>query len=60
MSDHASIPLNLTGDIISGVAVAGTLMGYLPDIAAVAAMLWYAIQIFDWIQQRRKNGDGTP
>ncbi len=39
--------LTTAGDIISGVAVVGALAGYLPDIAAAGALIWYGIQIWD-------------
>jgi hypothetical protein len=34
-------------DMISAAAVVGSLMGYLPDIAAGAALVWYIAQIYD-------------
>ena len=34
-------------DLLSAAAVVGSLMGYLPDIAAGAALLWYIAQIYD-------------
>ncbi len=34
-------------DVISGVAVAAALMQWLPPIAAVAGIIWYAIQIWE-------------
>lgn len=57
MSDHANVPLNVTGDVISGVAVVGTLMGYLPDLAAIVAMLWYGVQLWDWWVERGRRND---
>lgn len=56
MSNH-QIPIGVTGDVISAIAVAGSLMGYLPDLAAAAAFIWYVIQVYDWWQARRRmNG----
>ena len=37
----------ITGDVISAFAVGGTLMGYLPDIAALAALVWYSVEIYE-------------
>lgn len=56
MSDHAHV----TGDVVSGLAVAGTWMGFLQTdmaiLATIAATIWYSIQIWDWwIARRRKN-----
>lgn len=41
---------------VAGVGLAlGTLVGLLPPIAAGLAVLWYLIQIFEWIEGRIKR-----
>ena len=47
MSEHSQRVISLTGDIASGVAVLGTLAGILPPLVAIAALLWYAVQIWE-------------
>ena len=47
MSEHSQRVISLTGDIASGVAVLGTLAGILPPLVAVAALLWYVVQIWE-------------
>lgn len=48
-----------TVDTISALAIVGSLLGYLPALAAVAAIAWYAIQIYEsrtvqhWLANRR-------
>lgn len=34
-------------DGISAVAIIGTILGYLPAFAALAAIIWYAVQIWE-------------
>ena len=46
MDEHVNAILK-AGDTISALAVITTLAGFLPPIAAVFAMLWYAVQIFE-------------
>lgn len=49
------------GDAISAMAVITTLAGFMPPIAAVFAMGWYAVQIFEsrtfqgWLARRKKK-----
>lgn len=46
-------------NIVSTGAVAATLLGYVPSIAAIVALLWYLIQIWEsatarrWVADRR-------
>ena len=53
-----SYPVTVIGDIISGVAIVGTIIGYLPFVAAFAGLCWYIIQIIEsrtvqtWYQAR--------
>lgn len=44
-----SMPLSvrITGEMTASAAVLTTLMDYLPKIAAVVAILWYVIQIWE-------------
>ena len=37
----------MTGDIVSGAAALGSLLGFLPPIVALAALLWYVVQIWE-------------
>ena len=36
-----------TGHVLSGAAIAGTLIGLFPPVAAFAAFVWYTIQIYE-------------
>ena len=47
MNDHPAVRHAVDG--IAGLAVVGTLMGYLSPAAAVLAIVWYCLQIYDWI-----------
>lgn len=40
-------PITFIVDSISAGAIVGTIMGYLPAIAALAAVIWYVIQIYE-------------
>ena len=40
-------------DVAAGVAVLGSLVGYLPDVAAGMAIVWYVIQFYSWFFGRR-------
>lgn len=40
-------PAAVTIDILSAGAIAATLMQFLPPIAAMAGIIWYAIQIWE-------------
>ena len=52
-------PVTWIADAISGAAIVGTIVGYLPVIAAVAGLCWYLIQIFEsrtvqhWLSNRQ-------
>jgi hypothetical protein len=37
----------LAVDLVSAAAILGTLAGVLPPLAALGAVVWYAIQIFE-------------
>jgi len=39
--------LNWIGHSVSTVAILGTLAGLLPPIAALAAFLWYSVQLYE-------------
>lgn len=49
MHDHKAI-----GDTVSGLMVAGALAKILPPIAALFAIVWYCIQIYDRFWGRKK------
>lgn len=64
MQPHERIVL-YTADAISATAVVGTLLGYLPSAAALAGLIWYAIQIWESktvqrILQRWRNKEADP
>lgn len=40
------------GDVAAGISAFGTVMGYLPEIAAVLAIIWTLIRIYEWARVR--------
>lgn len=54
--DHLQVPPHVlhTVDAISAVAVAGAIAGALPWITALAGLIWYFMQMYDWIQRKRR------
>lgn len=42
-------------DTISGVTVLGTVMKFLPAIAALLSIIWYLIRIFEWARSKFKK-----
>ena len=55
-TDTASVALKTAqelGDLTSlGIAV-GTVMGFLPYLAALLTIIWTGLRILDWIEARR-------
>jgi|LauGreDrversion4_2_1035121.scaffolds.fasta_scaffold322181_2 hypothetical protein len=52
MNDH---------DVMDGAAVMtamGSVFGYLPEIAALFAIIWTAIRIYEWVRVRILKKDG--
>jgi hypothetical protein len=53
-------------DLLSATTIAGSLMGWLPPIAALLGIVWYILQIYGWFEKRmlrkrnRMNSDGRP
>ena len=48
------------GETASIVTIIGTIAGWLPSIAALAAILWYAVLFYDRFRTRRdRSQDGT-
>jgi hypothetical protein len=45
MNQHRVISIG--GDVISASAILGYLAGALPAIAAISAIVWYAIQVYE-------------
>lgn len=45
MSDQRVV--NITADGISAVAIVGAMVGILPAFAAIAAIIWYSVQIYE-------------
>ena len=58
MTDHSH--LVAAANVISLGAIFGSLMGIVTPLAAIAALIWYALQIYesklvqDWMHHRRK------
>ena len=46
-------PLMIAGDVFSLAAIAASWAGYLPDIAAAIAAVWYIIHIWEWWHGRK-------
>lgn len=59
-------PFTLAVDATALTAVVGTIAGLLPPIAALAAILWYAIQILEsktvqgWINCKKLEKQNDP
>lgn len=57
--DHAQAALNWIGNVASLGAIITTLLGILPAIGAVIAIIWYTLQIYEsetfqkWLRERR-------
>jgi hypothetical protein len=53
--------LSWLGNLFSAGAIVGTLIGLIPSVAAVVALIWYAIQISEsdtvkaWMRERRRR-----
>lgn len=44
-------------DGISLAAVAGALTAVLPPLAAFLGIVWYGMQMYDWIQEKKQKKD---
>ena len=54
MSDH---PVNTIMNWASAISVIGTLVGWLPQITAGVALIWYCILIYEYLRGRgHKSG----
>ena len=42
-------------DAVSGITVLGTIMKFLPAIAALLSIIWYCIRIFEWARSKFKK-----
>lgn len=57
--DHGNQINQWVGNVVSVGAIVGTFMGWAPAIAALVALLWYCIQIYEsataqrWLMSRR-------
>ena len=40
---------------VSGVTVLGTVMKFLPAIAAILSIVWYCIRIYEWARSKVKK-----
>lgn len=47
------------GDIAAGSTVLGSVFGWLPEVAAVLAIIWTGIRIYEWSRVRifKKQAD---
>lgn len=41
-----------TVDVVSAAAIATSLMGWLPPVAAILGIIWYVMQIWTWVEKR--------
>ena len=46
-TDHFPPPASYFVDLVSAGAIVGTLIGWLPYVAAVVGLVWYCIQIWE-------------
>lgn len=51
--DNVANVIKHTIDTVAGVGVLGSILGYLPGIAAGFAIIWYCIQIYTWWRTRK-------
>jgi hypothetical protein len=42
-------------DTVSGITVLGTIMKFLPAIAALLSIFWYCIRIYEWARSKFKK-----
>lgn len=42
-------------DTVSGLTVLGTIMKFLPAIAALLSIIWYCIRIYEWARSKFKK-----
>ena len=42
-------------DTVSGITVLGTIMKFLPAIAALLSIIWYLIRIYEWARSKFKK-----
>lgn len=47
MQSHLGRPLAILGDIASVSIIGGAIAGYLPAIASLLAIAWYAVQLWE-------------
>lgn len=40
-------------DGVAAVTIVGSLAGYLPAVAALLGIIWYGMQMYDWIVKHR-------
>lgn len=56
MDDHLDHAKTL-GDLLSGAVALGTLVQYLPQVAAAASLMWSVIRIMEWLINRLRPGE---
>lgn len=58
MDQHLA-PLKPIGEAVSIATVIGTIAGWLPPLAALAAILWYGVLFYDRFRPKRdRSQDG--
>ena len=45
--------MKLVGDSSSLGVVIATILGYLPEVAALASLIYTGLQIYDWYKKRK-------
>jgi hypothetical protein len=51
--NHDAVKITLDGAAI-GAAI-GAIAGWLPPIAALMSIIWLGMQMYDWIQKKRRS-----
>lgn len=46
--EHMGVGMKLTGEVMSLSLIAGAFMDVLPAIAALVAIVWHGLLIYDW------------
>ena len=47
MSSHQQVVITAAADVVSAGAILATFLGFLPPLAALAAIIWYAVQLWE-------------
>jgi hypothetical protein len=52
MNEQLPPAIKLTGDLLAAGIAGGTLLGFLPQIAAALSIVWLVLQIYDWVARK--------